>query len=81
MCAKAATPRTYVPIHCRVWHFASVIAARYFGSYWGISGHDADIAKPTRMISYFEHSARKQCSVHVRSNTYMSSSVSSSIWY
>src|ERR1019366_4886804 len=23
----------------RFWHFASVIAARYFGRYWGHSGH------------------------------------------
>jgi secreted PhoX family phosphatase len=33
----------------RSWHFASVIAARYYCSDWGNSGRGADIAKATRL--------------------------------
>src|SRR5450830_40872 len=32
-----------------LWHFASVIAARYFGSDWGNSGLNADIAEVKRL--------------------------------
>jgi hypothetical protein len=38
----------------RLWHNASVIAARYFGSDRGNSGSDADIAKATRLTDAVE---------------------------
>src|SRR5450759_3738590 len=40
----------------RSWHFASVIAARYYCSDWGNSGRGADIAKATRLSSRPEES-------------------------
>jgi hypothetical protein len=40
----------------RSWHFASVIAARYYCSDWGNSGRGADIAKATRLSSRAEES-------------------------
>jgi hypothetical protein len=47
---EAATDMFYLtpPRHISTLHIASVIAARYFGSYQGQTGRNADIAKLKR---------------------------------